>query len=122
MSGGYASRSSRIDSCYNLAASAPASELTVSLIGGVERPDVSGRGMRKIVDVNYLRNPELRVYLESTDQNIAVVNGLACIETHKAGTLKSVTSSYRILSDFPEQAVVSAGVADGEDEDAVSSN
>lgn len=68
--------------------------------------------MRKIVDVNYLRNPELRVYLESTDQNIAVVNDLACIETYRAGTLKNVTASYRILSDFPEQVVVLKATAD----------
>ena len=68
--------------------------------------------MRKIVDVNYLRNPELRVYLESTDGNIAVLNDLACIETYKASSLKNVTSSYRILSDFPEQVVVLKATAD----------
>lgn len=62
--------------------------------------------MRKVVDSNYLQEPELVEFLESSKNNLAVLTDYAAMEAYKGNSLESITKSMAILSRFPEQVIV----------------
>lgn len=62
--------------------------------------------MRKVVDSNFLRSPELRDYLADSRQNFALLTDYAAMEAYKGDTLLSIQGSMEILSEFPSQVIV----------------
>lgn len=62
--------------------------------------------MRKVVDSNFLQDQCLRKYLMASESNIAILTDYIALEMHKENTLKSLSRSMDILSDFPKQVVI----------------
>jgi len=62
--------------------------------------------MRKVIDSNQLRAPELRTFLASSRHNIAVLTDYSAIEAYKGSSLEGIYKSMSILSDFPNQVVI----------------
>ena len=62
--------------------------------------------MRKVVDSNFLRSPELRAYLAASQSNVAVLTDYAAMEAYKGNTLVSIQNSMAILAEFPAQVLV----------------
>lgn len=63
--------------------------------------------MRKIVDTNYLNNPELEAYLSSNRHNYAVLCDYAGIEAYRSRSpIAGICSSMTILSRYPKQVLV----------------
>jgi hypothetical protein len=68
--------------------------------------------MKKIIDANFFRNPELETYLSSDKGNIVVFNDYACMEAYKGDAIKNVSKSIEIVSKFPDQVIVLKGTRD----------
>jgi hypothetical protein len=68
--------------------------------------------MKKIIDANFFRDPELETYLSSDKGNIVVFNDFACMESYKGDALKNVSKSMAIVSKFPDQVIVLRGTRD----------
>lgn len=62
--------------------------------------------MKKIIDVNYLRDSELRKYLEEDKDNSVLFTDYACMESLKGGSLINIKKSLKIISNFPDQVLV----------------
>jgi len=62
--------------------------------------------MRKVVDANYLRHPDLDKYLLSDRQNIAVLTDFACMESYKGDALEVIAKNTEILSRHSNQVEV----------------
>lgn len=62
--------------------------------------------MRKVVDSNFLRKPELRDYLSRSKDNIAVITDATELEMVKAGGLDGLLKSTEVIADFPRQIVL----------------
>lgn len=62
--------------------------------------------MRKVVDSNYLRKPELREYLSKSKANVAVLTDYAAMEAYKGDTLVSIYNSMSVLAEFSEQVII----------------
>ena len=68
--------------------------------------------MKKIIDANYFQAPELKQYLGSSKEHFVVFCDYACMESYKGNTLKSISKSIEIVSDFPDQVIVLKGTRD----------
>lgn len=68
--------------------------------------------MKKIIDANFFRDPELETYLSSDKENIVVFNDFACMESYKGDAIKNVSKSIEIVSKFPNQVIVLKGTRD----------
>ena len=62
--------------------------------------------MRKVIDSNQLRSPNLRAYLAQSKRNIAILTDYSAIEAYKGSSLEGIYQSMSILSDFPNQVVI----------------
>jgi len=62
--------------------------------------------MKKIIDANYFQTPELKQYLGSSKEHFVVFCDYACMEAYRGNTLKSISKSIEIVSDFPDQVIV----------------
>lgn len=62
--------------------------------------------MKKVVDINYLRRPELEEYLSQSRNNYVVLSDMASMEIYKSSDLNNVANSIRILSRYPKQVIV----------------
>ncbi|MEW6068249.1 MAG: hypothetical protein AB1610_08165 [Nitrospirota bacterium] len=62
--------------------------------------------MRKVVDVNYLRDPRLRGYFKEDKSNFIIFTDFACMECYKGRSLTNIKNSLEIVSDYPEQVLV----------------
>ena len=62
--------------------------------------------MKKIVDVNYLRDPRLRKYFEEDKNNFIIFTDFACMECYKGRSLTNIKNSLEIVSDYPDQVLV----------------
>ena len=65
--------------------------------------------LRKVVDSNFLRSPELRRFLSTSPRNLALLTDYSAMEAYKGNTLVSIFESMAILSEFPKQVVVLKG-------------
>lgn len=63
-------------------------------------------GMKKIIDVNYFRDPTLNDYLRSDKRNFVVFSDYACMEAYKGNAIKNIFKSIEIVSKFPNQVIV----------------
>ncbi len=79
------------------------------MLFGISVLDIALGVMRKVVDSNFLQNPELREYLTKSRTNIAVLTDYAAMEAHKGDTLASIYKSMSILVEFPAQVIVLKG-------------
>jgi hypothetical protein len=61
---------------------------------------------RKVVDTNFLRNSELKSYLEESAQNYALLTDYNGIEAFKESTGKNIHESMEILSSYPDQVII----------------
>ena len=62
--------------------------------------------MKKIVDVNYLRDLRLKEYFEEDKNNFIIFTDFACMECYKGRSLANIKNSLEIVSDFSEQVLV----------------
>lgn len=62
--------------------------------------------MKKIVDVNYLRDPRLKEYFAEDKSNFIIFTDFACMECYKGRSLTNIKNSLEIVSDFSEQVLV----------------
>ncbi|MGV7120314.1 hypothetical protein [Sphingopyxis sp. 550A] len=62
--------------------------------------------VRRIVDSNYLRTPELEEYLSTSPQNMVVVTEFVLLEAHKREPLITLPCSIAILSRFTRQVEI----------------
>lgn len=68
--------------------------------------------MKKVVDANYLSDPDLEQYLLSDTQNKVVFTDYACMEAYKGNPLINLSKSLQIVSKFPNQVVILKGTRD----------
>ena len=68
-----------------------------------------GGELRKVVDSNFLRSPELRQYLSISSRNIALLTDYSAMEAYKGDSLVAILESMAVLSEFPKQVVVLKG-------------
>ena len=68
--------------------------------------------MKKIIDANFFRNPELEAYLGSDKRNMVVFNEYACMEAYKGDAIKNISKSIEIVSKFPDQVIILKGTRD----------
>jgi len=62
--------------------------------------------MKLVVDTNYLRAPELTLFLAETDQNFAVITDYAAMEAFKTESIPTLIKSFEIVSQYPRQVLV----------------
>ena len=62
--------------------------------------------MKKIVDVNYLRDNRLKEYLEEEKSNFILFTDYACMESFKGHSLINIKNSLEIVSEFSGQVLV----------------
>lgn len=62
--------------------------------------------IRKIVDSNYLRRPELEEYLARSPRNMAVLAEFVLLEAQKKKPLLTLAGSTEILSRYPRQVLI----------------
>lgn len=65
--------------------------------------------MRVVVDTNRLETDELRLFLASCRNNMAVLPEHTIVEVFKVGELSAIRSSFSVLCDFPEQVLILYG-------------
>ncbi|MCX5698821.1 MAG: hypothetical protein NTX01_03905 [Candidatus Omnitrophica bacterium] len=68
--------------------------------------------MKKIIDANFFRDPELVDYLKSNKENMVVFCDYACMESYKGNAIENIYRSIEIVSKFPDQVVVLKGTRD----------
>lgn len=73
--------------------------------------------MKKIIDVNYLRDNRLRDYLEEDKNNFILLTDYASMESFKGQSLVNIKNSMEIISDFSEQVLVLKNTVDVMKED-----
>lgn len=61
--------------------------------------------MRKVIDTNYLKSPELKEYLSEPDNHV-VITDLVMMETLRGGDLESVCHQLEPLTQHPKQVIV----------------
>lgn len=62
--------------------------------------------VRKVVDTNYLKNPDLVSYLEESLDNLAVLTDYNGIEAYKESTGLNLYESMEIVSQYPKQIII----------------
>ena len=67
--------------------------------------------LRKVVDSNALRSPDLQQFLAERPTNIAVVSDYVGVEIHKKDPLITLPESMRVLCQFPRQVLVLKGTS-----------
>ena len=67
--------------------------------------------MKYVMDSNRLRSEELRVFLEKSSQNLAVLPDFVSMEAYKGEPLRTIFNSMSVLSDFPNQVMILKGSA-----------
>ncbi|AMR77952.1 hypothetical protein [Cupriavidus nantongensis] len=65
--------------------------------------------MKMVIDANYFEHEDLRNYLRSSRENIAVLIDYAGMEMRKGDALRNVSRSLSILCQFPKQVLVLKG-------------
>lgn len=65
--------------------------------------------MKMVIDANYFEHEDLRNYLRSSRENIAVLIDYAGMEMRKGDALRNVSRSLSILCHFPKQVLVLKG-------------
>jgi hypothetical protein len=68
--------------------------------------------MKKIIDANYFQDAGLKQYLGSSKEHFVVFCDYACMEAYKGNSLKSISKSIEIVSNFPNQVIVLKGTRD----------
>lgn len=66
--------------------------------------------MKKVIDVNYLRRPELEDYLSKSRDNQVVFTDFACMEVYKHNALNNLPRSLEIVSHYPNRVIVLKGI------------
>jgi hypothetical protein len=61
--------------------------------------------MRKLIDTNVLKSPDLKEYLENPDNHVAIPD-LVIVETLRGGDLESVFRQLEVLTLHPKQVLV----------------
>jgi len=62
--------------------------------------------MKKIVDINYLQEPDLEDYLAMSKDNHVVFTDVLGIEIHKCNALENLSDKLIIVSQYPDQVFV----------------
>ena len=62
--------------------------------------------MRKVIDRNFLQEPELRAFLAASKKNRAVLTDYAAMEAFKGDAIANIASATQILRDFPKRVIV----------------
>ncbi|HBG26372.1 MAG: hypothetical protein A2Y10_11435 [Planctomycetes bacterium GWF2_41_51] len=62
--------------------------------------------MKKVVDINYLQEPELNNYLRQSKDNFIILSDFACMEIYKTNAIKNLYSKFEIVSRYPKQVIV----------------
>jgi len=62
--------------------------------------------MRKIVDSNFLRSPELRDFLSRDSSNMAVLTSYTSIESLGSSKLSTLFQNMEIVASFPQQILI----------------
>lgn len=62
--------------------------------------------IRKVIDSNYLRRPELETYLSRSPRNMAVLTEFVLLEAQKKEPLLTLVGSTEILSRFRRQVLI----------------
>ncbi len=62
--------------------------------------------MKKIIDVNYFRDPALTNYLKLDKGNKVVFCDYACMEAYKGNALNNISRTIEIVSKYSEQVIV----------------
>lgn len=65
--------------------------------------------MRKVLDINYLHEPELKNYLSSSVENCVVLPDYFGMEQYKDGKVQTTLRNLGIISKYPRQAIVLKG-------------
>lgn len=68
--------------------------------------------MKKIIDVNYFRDPALANYLRLDKGNKVVFCDYACMEAYKGNALNNIYRTIEIVSKYSEQVIVLKGTRD----------
>lgn len=66
--------------------------------------------LRKVVDSNYLKKPDLRQYLSASQKNIVVVTDYAELEMLAANNLQNFLKSSEIIAQYPKQVALSRAI------------
>jgi hypothetical protein len=61
--------------------------------------------MRRLIDTNFLKSPELKEYLKNPDNDVAIPD-LVIMETLRGGDLESVFRQFETLTMHPKQVLV----------------
>lgn len=67
--------------------------------------------IKKIIDSNFLRAPELRSFFAASPKNIAILTDFVGMEAYKADSLSTLYKSMEVLAAFPHQVQVLKGTA-----------
>lgn len=62
--------------------------------------------MKKIIDVGYLRDEKLEVYLKEDVNNLLVFTEYSCMEALKGGVLYNIKRSLEIVSKYSDQVLI----------------
>lgn len=62
--------------------------------------------MRVVVDTNSLESDELRIFLNASTENLAVLPEHTNAEMFKHATMEGIFASHSVLRDFPKQVLV----------------
>jgi hypothetical protein len=65
--------------------------------------------LKNIIDANYFRIPELKLFLDSSPDNCVVFSDYACMEAYKGNSIICISESLKIISDHPSQVIVLKG-------------
>jgi hypothetical protein len=66
--------------------------------------------VKKVVDINYLQEPDLKDYLAKNKESKVVFTDIACMEIYKYNALKNLVCKLEIVSQFPDQVIVLKGM------------
>lgn len=67
--------------------------------------------MRKVIDNSMLQPAVLQRYLSASSSHFAVVPDFVAIESYKVASLEEILKRWRIISQFPRQALVLKGTS-----------
>ena len=65
--------------------------------------------MKKIVDINYLTDPNLEDFLSKSQDNFVIFTDFACMECLKDNAHKSLRCKFAIVSRHPKQVIILKG-------------
>jgi hypothetical protein len=66
--------------------------------------------MKKVVDVNYLQNPNLEKYLTESEDNYVVLTEYTGREIYKHNALNNLPAKLEIISRYPYQVIILKGM------------